>query len=142
MDPYYDYFFDYRNFNKAYKYTVLELREYESICINILEFKLNLYTHFDFIKYIFSMGIVFNDDTLDADSNGSSCKTSKNSTCNSTKSSSYSPNKIVFQKFKNFNAEVTVTSNKFLEKVYYLCEEILQITNEGNLPIFIKISIF
>ena len=115
MNPYYEYFNDYKNFKGVFPYSQLELRELEIAIVTCLKFRLKFYTPYDFLMIFFTYGIIFNHDTFGNESNGVSlCPviTSKN-------------------KHDIKHNELDFVNDKIVEEVYDFCQQLMVMILEG-----------
>ena len=108
INPYYEYFNDYRNFNKVFPYSGSEMRQLEIQLVKFLNYNLKIYTPYDYLKLFFSYGILFSDDSFLPDSQ----------------------DKILNN---NMNDALNLQTPQVIDEIYQLCEQILMLVLEGKL---------
>jgi hypothetical protein len=117
INPYYEYFKDYRNFNNVFPYSVSEMRELEINIVSTMGFKLKLYTPYDCLKIFFTYGLVFSDDKFGIEA---------------TTYVRLSPVKILKNKNKEDIINLDITNPLVIDEIYQFCEQILIMLLEGK----------
>jgi len=119
LNPYYEFFNDYKNFNRVFPYSQLEMRELEISIVTHLEYRLKFYTPFDFLMMFFTYGIVFNNETFGAESNFVCLCPVKSSNIHKNNRNGGDEN-------------VNLENPKIIDEIYQFCESLLLLILEGN----------